>query len=228
MIKAILFDFDGVIIDSLPIREYGFREIFKQFDKSFVDELITYHNINGGLSRFHKIKYFYQNILNKNIDEKTIQEYADKFSDIMQKELPNKKYLIEESVNFIENHYKKFDLHIVSGSEQNELRYLCKELGISEYFKSINGSPTYKNDLVRNLLDIYQYNPKECLLIGDSINDYDAAHINKIDFYGYNNIDLHGNSVFYINNFKDFAEYINNQYIKTNKNDRDLAYKRSC
>jgi HAD superfamily hydrolase (TIGR01549 family) len=208
MIKNILFDFDGVIIDSLPIREYGFREIFKQFDKKLVDELIKYHNINGGLSRFHKIKYFYQNILEKDIDEKTIQEYATKFSEIMQKELPNKKYLIQETVDFINHNYEKFDVHIVSGSEQNELRYLCRELEINKYFKSINGSPTHKNDLISHLLNIYKYNPKECILIGDSINDYEAAHINGIDFYGYNNIDLYSNSVFYINNFKDFSTYI--------------------
>ena len=27
MIKNILWDFDGVILDSMPVREYGFRKI---------------------------------------------------------------------------------------------------------------------------------------------------------------------------------------------------------
>lgn len=31
MISNILWDFDGVIIDSLAIRDYGFREIFSLF-----------------------------------------------------------------------------------------------------------------------------------------------------------------------------------------------------
>ena len=31
-----------------------------------------------------------------------------------------------------------------------------------------------------------QYNPNECLLIGDSLNDWDAADSNDIYFMGYN------------------------------------------
>ncbi len=65
MIKNILWDFDGVIIDSLAVRDYGFREIFKEFDKVLVEKLIKYHSINGGLSRFHKIRYFFNEILKK-------------------------------------------------------------------------------------------------------------------------------------------------------------------
>ena len=37
LIKTIFWDFDGVILDSMPIRDYGFREIFKEFDKELVD-----------------------------------------------------------------------------------------------------------------------------------------------------------------------------------------------
>ncbi|EIB46266.1 hypothetical protein cje146_07665 [Campylobacter jejuni subsp. jejuni 2008-894] len=33
MIKNILWDFDGVIVDSLTIRDYGFREILKKLIK---------------------------------------------------------------------------------------------------------------------------------------------------------------------------------------------------
>ncbi len=60
MIKNILWDFDGVIIDSMPIREYGFRQIFKDFSNDLVEQLVRYHHLNGGLSRYHKIKFFLQ------------------------------------------------------------------------------------------------------------------------------------------------------------------------
>ncbi|WP_257122392.1 hypothetical protein [Aliarcobacter skirrowii] len=33
MIKTIFWDFDVVILDSMPIRDYGFREIFEEFRK---------------------------------------------------------------------------------------------------------------------------------------------------------------------------------------------------
>ena len=58
---------------------------------------------------------------------------------------------------------------------------------MTQYFKTIEGSPTCKNDLVKNILEKYKYDPKETILIGDSINDYEAANINGMKFYGYNN-----------------------------------------
>ncbi|MCH5322634.1 MAG: hypothetical protein J1E31_03515 [Helicobacter sp.] len=50
----------------------------------------------------------------------------------------------------------------------------------------------------------YSYTPQETILIGDSINDYEAANANHIDFYGYNNISLKQHSKRYIVSFRDF------------------------
>ncbi len=203
MTKTIFWDFDGVILDSMPIRDYGFREIFKDFDKELVDKLLEYHTLNGGLSRYVKIRYFYNTLLGLEISDEKVQELADKFSIIMKTELTNKKYLIKETVDFIEKNYQNYNFHIVSGSDGKELNYLCKELDLTKYFKTIEGSPTPKNDLVKKILEKYKYDPKECILIGDSINDYEAANVNGIKFYGYNNEKLKKLDG-YIKNFGDF------------------------
>ncbi|KLE04685.1 haloacid dehalogenase [Aliarcobacter butzleri L353] len=200
MIKTIFWDFDGVILNSLPIRDYGFTKIFEEFDKELVDKLLEYHTLNGGLSRYVKIRYFYTTLLGIEVNDEKVQELADKFSAIMKAELTNKKYLIKETVEFIEKKYKKYNFHIVSGSDEKELNYLCKELGLTQYFKTIEGSPTPKNDLVKNILEKYNYNSNESILIGDSINDFDAAKINSMRFYGYNNEKLR-NLDSYIENF---------------------------
>ncbi|MEA3513002.1 MAG: HAD hydrolase-like protein, partial [Campylobacterota bacterium] len=175
MIKNIIFDFDGVILDSMPIRDFGFKEIFKKYPKDLVDKFLDYHRYNGGISRYIKIRYFYEELLQKDITEDEVNHLADKFSIIMKKELINKKYLITQSVDFIKNNHTKYKLHIASGSDQVELRYLCKELGLSEYFLSIHGSPTHKNDLVKDILLSNSYKLEETILIGDSINDFNAA-----------------------------------------------------
>ena len=190
MIKQILFDFDGVIIDSMPIKSAGFRKIFNDFDPNLVNKLIEYHNINGGLSRYVKIKYFFEELLSTSIEETDILRYADAFSQIVKKELSNKDYLISDVINFLQNNQGKYTFHIVSGADEMELKYLCEVLGISQYFKSIHGSPTHKNDLVKQVLKENHYNRTETILIGDSINDHEAAEVNGIGFYGYNNPDL--------------------------------------
>ncbi|MBT7555520.1 HAD family hydrolase [Candidatus Woesearchaeota archaeon] len=201
MIKNILFDFDGVILDSMPIRDYGFKKIFEDFDDNLVNKLLEYHNQNGGLSRYVKIKYFYNKLLKQEILEEKITNYADNFSKIMKTELVDKRYLIADTLKFIKENYKKYNLHIVSGSDEKELKYLCKELGIDSFFQSINGSPTHKNKLVEDVLVINKYMESETILIGDSVNDYDAAKENNLDFYGFNNPNLINVSKKYLDNY---------------------------
>lgn len=188
--KTILWDFDGVILDSMKIRDWGFEEIFKFFDKDKVSLLLEYHRKNGGLSRYVKIRYFFEVILGKNINEYELQKYANQFSLLMRDKLVNPKNLIQESLNFIKENHKKYNFHIVSGSDQNELQFLCKELKINHFFISINGSPVPKNDLVKRILKSFNYNKNETLLIGDSINDYNASKVNNIFFLAYNNQNL--------------------------------------
>ena len=207
MIKNILFDFDGVILDSMHIREYGFKKIFEKFDDDLVEKLIEFHNENGGLSRYVKIKYFFNNLLNQDISERKVCEYADKFSNIMKKELVNKEYLISATTNFIKNNRKQYNFHIVSGSDEKELIFLCKSLGVFNYFQSINGSPVPKNELVERVLLINTYVANTTVLIGDSINDYEAAKENGIDFYGFNNPDLKNVSEKYLENYKELNRF---------------------
>ncbi len=194
--KNVLWDFDGVILDSMEIRDWGFREIFKEFDPLGVERFIAYHRLNGGLSRYVKIKYYFEKILKQPVSNEKVLDYASHFSRLMKKELTNPAYLIEDSLFFISKNYKNYNFHIVSGSDEKELRFLCTQLGISELFKSIHGSPTDKTSLVRILLDKHLYRKENTCLIGDSINDYDAARANNIIFYGYNNASLKGRALY--------------------------------
>lgn len=189
-VSAILWDFDGVIIDSMPVRTDGFAKVLSEYPNEQVEELLEYHKLNGGKSRFVKFRYFFEIIRSESISEENVLSYADKFSSIMVELLTNKEFLIKETVEFIRSHYNEIPMHVVSGSEENELRFLCRELGLESFFKTISGSPTEKSVLVSNVICEFNYNKSEVVLIGDSINDYDAATSNGIDFYGFNNPSL--------------------------------------
>lgn len=190
MIKNILFDFDGVILDSMKIKGDGFVELFKEYPKNSVKEMEAYHYANGGISRFEKIKYFFTNILNQLISNDKVNDLAEHFATIIATSLCNKDNLIKETIEFIGHHYNQYNFHIVSGAENNELNNLCKAFFINHYFITINGSPTKKELLIKNLLKNYGYKKAETILIGDSINDYEAGEANGIAFYGYNNKNL--------------------------------------
>src|SRR5690554_5157430 len=175
IINTIFWDFDGVILDSMKIRDLGFEKTLATYPTEQVEKLLEYHNQNGGLSRYVKFRHFFEEIRKEKITEEKIQELASKFSSIMLDLLIDESLLINESIEFIKNNHQKYNFHIVSGSDGVELNKICKGLGIDKYFLSIHGSPTPKTKLVADLLDKHKYDKDFCILIGDSINDYDAT-----------------------------------------------------
>lgn len=199
-VKRILWDFDGVIMDSMPIRDRGFEKVLAGYDQDAVGSLMQYHRENGGLSRYVKFRYFFEEILNQPVSDRQLDQLAREFTRIMREELPDKKYLITETVSFIRRHKDHFEMHVVSGSDQEELRYLCDKLGISSCFQSISGSPTPKISLVAQLLQAFE-STDGTILIGDSKNDLEAAEKNRIAFYGFNNVKLRNSGHGYIERF---------------------------
>jgi len=187
MVKNIIFDFDGVILDSVSLKTEAFRRLFEAFDATDVNTFIAYHQENGGVSRYAKIRYFFETILKRSIDEVEVARYANRYSTLTKEALSQPTYLIKDCVEFIHKHYQSFRMHIASGADEEDLHYICNHLGLTRYFVSIHGSPTPKNQLVKALLLTNAYVQEETILIGDSINDYDAAKENHITFYGYNN-----------------------------------------
>ena len=189
--SVILWDFDGVLMNSNEVRDLGFEKVLANYPAHQVEELMKFHRANGGLSRYVKFRYFFEEILKQKITDEEITTLANSFSVIMKSLLTNPSLLIQDSIEFVKKQFEqKTPMHIVSGSDQNELRYLCKELNIEQYFISIYGSPTPKKTLVQNVLNEYKYEQKNVVLIGDSINDFEAADANKIAFCGYNNDSL--------------------------------------
>jgi HAD superfamily hydrolase (TIGR01549 family) len=203
LIKNIIFDFDGVILDSVPTKTEGFKKLFQNFSTDEVNKLVLYHELNGGKSRYVKIKYFFNELLHKDISEQEILEYANKYSEITKEELTNPKYIIEDTLNFIKRNYKKYEMHIASGADEEDLKYICEKLDLTKYFLSINGSPKIKSEIVKDILLDNRYDINETILIGDSVNDFDSAKDNGIDFFAYNNQKLKSHYK-YIDKLKDF------------------------
>lgn len=200
--KVILWDFDGVIMDSMQERDEGFRRVLNEFSGEQVEALLKFHRENGGLSRYVKFRYFYEDILKESVTEEQVNEMAARFSEEMMKLLLNPELLIQDSVDFIKNNYQKYRFHIVSGSDGKELNEICQFLDLTPYFITIEGSPTPKKQLVADIIKNYGYKEEEMCLIGDSGNDKEAAEYNKIDFFGYNNPRLNEKG-YYIKSFKE-------------------------
>lgn len=199
--KTILWDFDGVLMDSMPVRDRGFELVLASYPRQEIEQLLNYHRRNGGLSRYVKFRHFFENIRNEGISEREVLQLAEQFSKVMRSELVNQDLLIQDAIAFVRDKYQEYKMHVVSGSDQNELRYLCRELGLDQYFFSIHGSPMAKKEIVKELLTSFKYDSRDVALIGDSVNDFEAAQFNGIDFWGYNNAQLLNLTSNYIHQF---------------------------
>jgi len=186
-IKVIFWDFDGVLMDSNSVRDLGFERVLAEFPKDQVNQLLKFHQANGGLSRYVKFRYFFEKVRGESITHEEVLIWAEHFSVIMKELLVNPNLLVLETINFVKENQGKYIMHITSGSDQDELRFLCKQLGIDGLFSSIHGSPKPKSEWVGEIIKVKNYNTEECVLIGDSINDWEAAMENGIGFWGYNN-----------------------------------------
>ncbi len=199
--KVILWDFDGVLMNSNAIRGLGFEKVLADYPTEEVAALMKFHEINGGLSRYVKFRHFFEEIRKEKITDEQVMELAERFSVVMKNLLFNASLLINDSIQFVKQNAARYKMHIVSGSDGIELNALCDFLEISQYFSTIQGSPTPKNQLVEQLLANYQYPVQQCVLIGDSINDLEAATINNIAFAAYNNPELFSPRIINITQF---------------------------
>ncbi|OHC01876.1 MAG: hypothetical protein A2Z57_05360 [Planctomycetes bacterium RIFCSPHIGHO2_12_39_6] len=183
--KHLIFDFDGVLVESNEIRFDGFRLLFKNYPQDQVERLVLYAKINGGLSRYEKIKYFFKQIRNEPIRDDNVQLLAKQYSELVKQKVIDAEP-VKGSLEFLSNHKKNYDFAVVSGSDQEELRDVCKAREIDHFFLEILGSPASKESNIALLLTKMGWGRKSCLFIGDSINDFDAARANGIDFIGRN------------------------------------------
>ena len=60
-----------------------------------IDKLINYHTINGGLSRYEKIEYFSQKILDTKLNDQEKKQYAQLYGNYCRERLCDKDLLIK-------------------------------------------------------------------------------------------------------------------------------------
>ena len=183
MIKAIIFDFDGVIIESVNIKTEAFAEIYRSHGPKVVERVVEHHMANGGMSRFEKFKLYHRELLGKKLSDDGLSEITHQFSRMVTQKVIEAPY-VKGAIEFIESNYTSFDLFISSATPENELREIIEKRKISRYFKEIFGSPETKSDHIRRIIRRYNYGSSEVVFIGDAINDKEAAELNGICFIG--------------------------------------------
>ena len=175
MIKALLFDFDGVILDSAYIKKASYRKLLEgTYPAGKVDDFMEYHAENIGISRYVKIQYFYDQILGIKLTERKKKELTDKFSRIVFDGIMQASF-IKGMPGFLKDNYKKFSLIVVTGTPTKEVSLIIKKRKLNIYFKEIHGSPLSKGEIIDDVLSRHKWDPGEVVFFGDAQSDLRAA-----------------------------------------------------
>ena len=177
---SIIFDCDGVLLNSNHIKTQAFYNASKIYGHAAAQALTDYHVKNGGISRYKKFEYFFTRILEKEIQKDELDDLLLHFAEEVKKSLLTCE--IAEGLEELRKKSKNAKWLIVSGGDQAELREVFSLRGLDYYFDGgIFGSPDSKDKIL--VREIENENIKvPCLFIGDSKYDYQSAKDAGLDF----------------------------------------------
>ena len=181
MIKAIIFDFDGVIVESVSIKTHAFAEIYHEHGKNIVDKVMAHHLVNGGMSRFEKFRFYHKEYLGRNLVANELTELTDQFSNLVVDKVIAAPY-VRGAYEFLSEYHNTYDFYISTGTPEAEIIRILKAKHIEGFFKGVFGSPEKKSKHVRRILSNGEYKKKEVIFVGDSPSDRDAARNYNILF----------------------------------------------
>lgn len=183
MVRAILFDFDGVIAESMDIKTDAFARLFEGFGPEIVKKVVAHHQAHGGVSRFEKIRLYHEQYLGKVITDEELSAWCRRFSDLVLDAVVSSPY-VPGALELLESCHKKYSCFIITGTPQEEMEEILSRKGLKRFFAGVYGSPTTKTEIVKEIMSAHKFDPKELIYIGDAMTDYEAAKGAGIRFIG--------------------------------------------
>ncbi|MGR3301670.1 MAG: HAD family hydrolase [Candidatus Scalindua sp.] len=180
--KAILLDFDGVIVESVGIKDQAFEELYHAYPQ-YLPQIMEYHLSHNATIRFTKFRYIAENILKEPYDEQKENEVSLKFSELVFEKIVHCP-LVKGAKEFLEYFSAEVPLYLISISPEDELSRILDIRELKIYFKQVYANPTKKSEVFKDILTCGQLDTSEVVYIGDTPEDYQAAVEVSIPFIG--------------------------------------------
>lgn len=179
----LVFDCDGVLLDSVAVKTDTFGKLFEHLGPEAVDYVKDHHLRHGGVSRYAKFEHYFQKFMGRSISAEESAALDRRFNEIALEQL-----LITPPIagarEFLETHQGEWPMYVASGAPDRDLRIILEKMGLAPYFRGIHGSPTPKAELLAMIVDQEEADPRRTLMIGDSNTDLDAANAVGTRFLG--------------------------------------------
>ncbi len=173
IIKTIILDFDGVIVESNSIKHQAFSKIFSEYPV-FYEDIMKYHYSHNATDRYRKFKHIMENIMKISYDDSLFKEWSKKFKKLTMIEIIKCPF-VPGAKDFLEYFSRVIELHLASATPIGDLSFILEKRRLLHYFSSVNGSDRPKYEIFQHIAESNHLHPKEILYIGDSSEDLKTA-----------------------------------------------------
>jgi phosphoglycolate phosphatase-like HAD superfamily hydrolase len=176
---SIVFDCDGVLLDSNALKTRSFYRAALPYGEVHATALMNYHRVNGGISRYRKFQYFLDEMVS-GVEGPGLEELLERYAQEVRDALLA--CAIAKGLDDLREHTADSRWHVVSGSDQSELRVLLDARGLADFFDGgIFGSPDAKSDILSRELAAGSIR-EPALFLGDSKYDCEVSLAHGLDF----------------------------------------------
>jgi len=182
MPEVLVFDFDGVILESADIKTRAFRELFAAHPDR-LEEIVAYHEANAGISRFLKFRHIYGSMLGRPLGPEEERALGERFAALVIEEVVRCPF-VPGALELLQAHSGKRPLFVASGTPDDELRRIVGARNLTALFRGVYGAPKGKSAILEEILAMTGAPRASLLFVGDGRSDYEAAKIAGVGFIG--------------------------------------------
>ena len=187
MIKVLVLDFDGLLVESEEIKDTAFVEVFAAYP-AHREAIRRYVVSNRRVGRHAKFRHIAETLLGLPHTEADAERIAAAFSAYTRSRIVACPY-VRGAPELLACFDGRVPMYLASATPEDELAPIVEARNLARYFKRIFGAPAKKADVLREVMKSEGAAAAETMLVGDSLADLEAAREVGAAFVGRNRED---------------------------------------